>query len=127
MMEAIAGAGILTGGSGIDTLDYKLSAGAVFVSFDPDTSATDGGDAEGDAASESENIIGSKFNDTLIGDGAINWLDGGVGNDELNGGAGADQLTGGSGVDTVSYLVSDGVSVNLGTGAGSGGKRKAIN
>ncbi len=37
-----------------------------------------------------ENVTGSAFNDTLIGDGLANVLSGGAGNDTLTGGAGAD-------------------------------------
>ena len=134
------GADRLIGGDGIDTLDYRLSGGAVSISLDPIATVQHGNHAEGDAVSGFENVIGSSFNDKLQGDGGINKLDGGRGNDVLIGGDGADQLTGGSGVDVLNggggadqliggsgtdeanYSDSNvGVSVNLGTGAGSGG------
>ncbi|KQM30541.1 cellulase family glycosylhydrolase [Sphingomonas sp. Leaf10] len=46
-----------------------------------------------------EEVVGSAFNDVLIGDSAANTLIGGKGNDVLDGGAGADILTGGLGND----------------------------
>ncbi|WP_292591439.1 type I secretion C-terminal target domain-containing protein, partial [Mesorhizobium sp.] len=46
-------------------------------------------------------IIGSDFNDTLTGDGAVNVLYGGAGSDTINGGAGNDLLIGGLGQDTM--------------------------
>jgi Ca2+-binding RTX toxin-like protein len=52
-----------------------------------------------------EDAIGSKFNDTLTGNGTNNILEGG---------AGADKIDGGYGIDTVSYAHSAaGVQVNL--------------
>ena len=68
-----------------------------------------------------ENLIGSRFNDTLRGDNAGNelfggegndtlrgeggndHLSGGAGNDVLDGGAGVNNLRGGAGVDTADY------------------------
>ncbi len=45
-------------------------------------------------------VLGTQFNDTIIGNGANNILRGGDGNDSLNGGAGDDTLIGGLGDDT---------------------------
>lgn len=39
-----------------------------------------------------ENIFGSSFNDTLLGDAVANMLRGAAGNDRLTGGAGADKF-----------------------------------
>jgi len=52
-----------------------------------------------------ENAIGSDNSDTLIGNAAINRLEGGKGWDSLDGGAGADIMIGGEGYDT--YYVDD--------------------
>src|SRR5215213_1728593 len=53
-----------------------------------------------------ENVIGSRFSDTIIGDASGNVLDGG--------GGGADQINGGGGNDTVSYASSSfAVLINL--------------
>jgi serralysin len=61
-----------------------------------------------------ENVIGSNFNDTITGDGAINILNGGGGDDALYGGAGNDDLYGDAGADAMDgglgndeYFVSD--------------------
>jgi len=50
-----------------------------------------------------ENLSGSRFADSLIGNGATNQLLGNAGNDSLNGLAGNDRLIGGDGSDTANY------------------------
>ncbi len=49
---------------------------------------------------EFEDLEGSAFHDTLIGDGGPNEIDGGPGNDTLIGGGGHDTLDGGQGTDS---------------------------
>ena len=131
------GADTFLGGAGIDTLSYANSPEG--VRFDSrDIAATNtGGDAAGDRigdfiGSGLENLIGSAYNDTLIGNSLANSLVGGAGddllqghggNDTLVGGAGddilqghggADTFDGGEGIDTLSYGGSNaGVFVNL--------------
>ncbi len=126
----------LDGGDGVDTVDYALST-AVTVYLD--TGQGFGGDAEGDTLVNIENLsgtaegdvlggdgnanslLGGAGNDTLKGAGGIDNLEGGDDNDTLKGGGGADVLNGGNGVDTASYAdTSNGVTVNLLTGAASG-------
>ena len=59
---------------------------------------------------------------SLTGSSLADTLRGGNGNDIIVGGRGGDSLNGGDGVDTVSYAGSSGsVTVNLATGAASGG------
>jgi Ca2+-binding RTX toxin-like protein len=48
-----------------------------------------------------DDVIGTDFDDTIIGDGQANILIGGLGNDDLSGGGGADTLNGGDGTDTL--------------------------
>jgi len=80
------------------------------------------GDAQGDTYAGIENVYGSQFADTLTGNAGANALAGYGGNDILRGGAGADALDGGNGIDLVSYYgTAAGVTVNLATGAGTGG------
>ncbi|MBE9261343.1 calcium-binding protein [Microcystis sp. LEGE 00066] len=52
-------------------------------------------------ATDSYNIVGSNFNDTLTGGGVADTLFGGDGNDILDGGGGADTLHGDNGDDTL--------------------------
>lgn len=78
-----------------------------------------------------ENLTGSAYADALTGDRQANRIIGGAGNDTiagddgndtLIGGAGADSLAGGSGRDLADYSTSNAaVTVNLNTGAGTGG------
>ncbi|MEM9128299.1 MAG: DUF4214 domain-containing protein [Pseudomonadota bacterium] len=141
------GADLLDGGSGVDLADYWWSTSAVTVNLATGIGA--GGHAEGDTLVNIEDVDGSDYNDTLIGDAEKNHLFGDSGNDTLRGGAGndtldgddgddsaygedgddtiygwsgADLLDGGAGTDLADYWwSSSGVTVNLATGLGSGG------
>ena len=83
-----------------------------------DCTANDGVAGENDCVGEDvENIVGSPFDDTLVGNdpdalyglgprvepAGANHLMGGAGNDLLDGGLGPDIFEGGSGADTVTY------------------------
>ncbi len=103
-----AGADTLVGGEGNDTASYAASAVAVSVNLT--TGRGTGGDAQGDALSGIENLIGSAHDDLLTGSAAANRIEAGEGNDQIDGGAGADTLIGGAGddryvVDSASDLV----------------------
>ena len=99
-----AGADLLDGGAGVDKASYAGSAGGVEVRLNGDgESLPTGGDAGGDRLISIEDVTGSGFADTLIGDDAANKLSGGGGDDLIVGGAGADALDGGAGNDTLSY------------------------
>ena len=99
------GADVLIGGDGSDTADYSDNWGAVFVNLT--TGKGNGNAAEGDTYSSIENVTGSVFYDTLIGDAGANVLAGGFGADTLVGNAGADTfvfntaLDGAINVDTI--------------------------
>jgi Ca2+-binding RTX toxin-like protein len=83
-----AGADYVDGGFGIDRLDYTANIASVSVDLSAG-SATDGyGNI--DTFINIENVRGSQYDDTLIGDGGNNHLYGQKGNDILNGGAGVD-------------------------------------
>jgi Ca2+-binding RTX toxin-like protein len=115
-----AGADILQGGAGIDTATYGSSAAGVQIDLTLHTAS--GGDAQGDTLTGIENVTGSAFNDTLIGDAGANDLRGDVGDDVIRGGAGADRIGGAAGVDTADYSTSSaGVTVDLVAGTGTGG------
>ncbi len=47
------------------------------MKVDLTTNVNTGGDAQGDSLSGIENLTGSAFADTLVGDGGVNRLDGG--------------------------------------------------
>ena len=102
------GADDLMGGDDNDFALYATSPTGVTVNLT--TGSGSGGDAAGDSLSEIENLAGSSFNDTLIGDGNDNQLLGGVGNDTLQGAGGNDSLTGNAGADQ--FLFDTGVPFN---------------
>ena len=145
---------ILNGEHGINTATYSafvdsdgftISIGAnaaVTVSLALGSAEQDTGGGGRDALFNIQNLTGSQFDDTLIGDDGSNVLSGGsssfplpnTGNDKLYGGSGADTLKGengddlldggpgpfddildgGGGTDTVSYASATvGVQVNL--------------
>src|SRR5262249_27112706 len=61
------------------------------------------GDAAGDTYTSIENLIGSDFNDSLVGNSSDNVLIGGLGDDSFGGAGGVDTMIGGAGND--SYVV----------------------
>jgi len=133
----------LSGGAGIDTISYLGATTGVTVNLGL-TTAQDTIGAGIDTLASVENLIGSAFNDSLLGSMQANILNGGdgddvidgrfgsagdtidggrgndmlfggVGSDFLTGGVGNDGINGGNGVDTISYAVtSAAVTVNLG-------------
>ncbi len=115
-----SGADVLDGGAGRDRADYSTAGGGVTVNLTTGTGS--GSDAAGDVLTAIEDVVGSASSDALTGNTEANALFGGGSNDTLTGGAGADTLDGGTGTDTAVYTGStDGISVNLTTGATSGG------
>ncbi|MBI3699143.1 MAG: hypothetical protein HY242_01680 [Afipia sp.] len=114
-----AGANVLNGGAGIDTVTYVNAAAGVVVSL-AISAAQDTIGAGLDTLSGFENITGSSFDDILTGDANANVLNGGAGNDTLDGGAGADTLVGGTGNDI--YIVDnagDAITENTSEGTDS--------
>ncbi len=101
---------LLDGGAGAyDTAHYFDASGAVNANL---TTGLASGAAGNDVLIGIEELHGSDFNDTLIGDSGRNRMQGGLGDDSLDGGAG---------IDAVDYYESQsGVSVNLATGVVSG-------
>jgi len=122
----------LNGGDGIDTIVYTGSSSGVTVDLVNGTAS--GGDADGpvqivgrgtairhDIIVDVENVVGSLYDDHLIGNDQANELSGGLGDDTLTGGGGADILNGGAGSDTADYSGSTrGVRLDLARGKTGG-------
>ena len=87
---------------GKDTASYVRSYAGVTVdlsSKDLLRGQSSAGDANGDRLIGIENLWGSRYEDTLTGDGNANELKGSFGDDRLEGGAGDDRLHGGGNAD----------------------------
>lgn len=117
----IAGAGAdqLFGNLGFDRVDYGTAPTALRLDFAQPSAST--GFAAGDILEGIEEVFGSAFGDTILGDGTDNQiygaggadylygrdgdddLQGGSGDDRLVGGLGADRLEGGTGMDLAVY------------------------
>ena len=144
VIEGGRGRDILSGGADSgddnDTLSYASSPERVKVELAEGSgeAETRGGHSRGDQATNFENVMGSAYDDELVGNTGANTLMGGDGDDEIAGGEGMDTVEGGAGADeldggvtesdnneagdTLSYASSDaGVRVNLATAKVSGG------
>jgi len=120
------GAEIFRGGEGDDTLvggdpsgtdlgfnmvDYRRASGAVQANLA--TGAASGADGN-DVLIGMQGILGSLYNDSLVGNAADNFFTGRAGNDTIDGGDGNDR---------VGYnLASSGVVINLAAGTATGGE-----
>jgi Ca2+-binding RTX toxin-like protein len=126
-----AGADSFDGGDGYDVVSYATASSGILINL---LTGDIAGDATGDRFLSIEEIEGSYFADTLVGDATSNIFRGGGGNDSLQGGAGsdflsgeagddrliggvgADLLVGGDGYDVASYeTATTGISINLAT------------
>ncbi|MBK5910546.1 hypothetical protein CCR85_03450, partial [Rhodothalassium salexigens] len=147
-LDGGADADALFGGDGTDTADYRTASGPVTVRLWRGTGQ--GNDAEGDKLVGIENVIGSGFDDVLVGASGFGIADnqlegqdgddllrgaggndrllGGNGDDTLDGGADADALFGGDGNDTADYRAASGpVTVRLWRGTGQGNDAEGDN
>jgi Ca2+-binding RTX toxin-like protein len=111
-IEGGDGADFIDGGEGFDYVLYYNSDAAVVINFN-NSGPQSGGHAQGDILAESEGVVGSDFNDRLIGDGEANGL---------YGNGGADTLTGGALNDIFGFnTIGDGVDVVTDFQVGAGG------
>jgi Ca2+-binding RTX toxin-like protein len=87
----------IDGGTGVDTVSYESSIDRVVV----DLASGKGqyGDASRDVLVNVENLVGSKFGDTLFGSDVANRLNGMAGDDIISAGGGIDYVLGGGGND----------------------------
>ncbi|MGF2035390.1 MAG: matrixin family metalloprotease [Nostoc sp. CmiVER01] len=106
-----AGSDNLDGGLGEDTGDYSNATQGINVTLGGSGFATNDGFGTRDKLTGIDHIIGSQYNDTIVGDaGWNNTLRGGAGNDDLSGLGGNDTLTGGAGADRFLFdSVSEGI------------------
>jgi Ca2+-binding RTX toxin-like protein len=155
LLDGGTGADMFDGGTGSDTVTYvsatatRIGASLFGVSASLADASANLHAGTGDQYVDIENLTGSNYIDTLIGDAGANRLnglagndrldgaagndvlDGGIGNDSLAGGdgddrliggAGADLLDGGSGNNTASYeTATAGVAASLLVGTGTAG------
>ena len=110
VMDPGPGRDVLEGGGGRDVAFYRTAPGRVSVILSLGV-ATGRGVGGVDSLIGIEDVVGSQFDDRLVGDGRENLIlgEGGddlifgrAGRDHLHGGGGDDQLIGGPGVDALS-------------------------
>lgn len=110
IIEGGAGADLMGGREGFDTLSYASSSARVIINLSNGTAS--GGDATGDSFNLFEAVLGSAYNDILNGGNGDQTIEGGLGNDQMNGG---------NGYDTLSYQrATNAVTVNLLAGTATG-------
>ena len=110
------GTDTIIGGSGSDTLIFTDYTQGTWLDLSQ-VSGTNARDSQGNAESivGMENIIGTRFDDTFIGNAEANSINGGAGKDILEGKDGKDTITAGKGDDTI-FALGDGDSINGGSG-----------
>lgn len=98
---------VYAGGSGYDTLTYASAESGINADLSKKTifGASTGTDTI--YGSNTEQIIGSAFNDIFKGSSSVDTINGGAGNDWLRGLGGSDNLTGGAGNDTFFWEKTD--------------------
>jgi Ca2+-binding RTX toxin-like protein len=96
LLEGGDGNDSLYGGGGNDTASYAGAGGGEFVDL---ASGFATGAAGDDDLHSIENVVGSAYDDQILGDGGANTLAGGDGHDYLRARAGDDTLKGGNGDD----------------------------
>ena len=89
---------VLDGGAGIDTATYGSVQHSISVNLLQGIAI---GQGNVDTLVSIENVTGTNFNDSIVGNEGDNGLQGAGGVDFLDGGAGNDSLRGGSGNDTL--------------------------
>jgi hypothetical protein len=112
----------LDGGVGRDLGDFSLAGTAISVDLAVGGGAPRDGRSGGFSVVWIEDLIGSRFDDQLVGDGKANQIRGGRGVDTIRGGRGADTIRGGDGNDLLfGDEDSDTVDGNEGNDRANGG------
>jgi Ca2+-binding RTX toxin-like protein len=96
LVHASFGTDIAFGGTGVDTLNTTSYTGDYLVNL-----ATGATNFAAESYTEFENLVSGIGNDTLVGTGAANAINGAAGSDAITGAAGNDTLTGEAGNDTL--------------------------
>ncbi len=99
-LDGGSGNDTIDGGTGNDWVSYLTAQDGVTVNLGAGLQNTLG--AGTDTLLDLENVEGSRYGDTLRGNGQANIIDGAAGDDFLFSGGGADELFGGLGNDTLS-------------------------
>jgi Ca2+-binding RTX toxin-like protein len=107
VLDGGAGRDGIRGGDGLDTVTYASASARVVLALD--RSFASGGEAANDTIDTVERVIGTGFNDVIRGNGEVNRLIGGNGNDTLQGMDGNDTLIGGAGRDALAGGLGDDV------------------
>lgn len=115
-IDGNAGDDQYVGGLGDDTVRYASATAGIQVNLGEGRAHSidrehDSGIGH-DKLKSIENVTGSDFDDSLIGNARSNRLEGGNGDDELTGGRGADILVGGLGNDIFEYRKVKDVGLN---------------
>lgn len=136
VFTGLAGGDRIVGGPGSDTVRFAAATGPVTVDLAAGTATVTGQDP--DVLQEIEDVVGSRYDDTLGGDTSGNTLAGGAGadtllgrpgsddlrggggEDVLRGGADTDDYDGGAGSDTADFFYATSVEVDLASGTASG-------
>ncbi|MES2942672.1 MAG: DUF4347 domain-containing protein [Pseudomonadota bacterium] len=113
---------LLDGGAGVDTVSYAGVGSAVVARLN--TGSASGTSSGNDTLTGVENLVGSSYNDTLVGHGGANVLTGGAGDDVLNGLGGADTMAGGNGSDVYYVNRSDDIVTETNDSIVTGGYDK---
>ncbi|MBB3019822.1 Ca2+-binding RTX toxin-like protein [Microvirga lupini] len=109
-----AGADRLIGGAGLGDMVAYNAVNGMGVTVHLAKPQHNSGEAAGDTYDGIENVAGTQYTDTLVGDAKNNMLYGLGSDDILRGGLGADVLVGGEGFDWASYADAvSGVRVDL--------------
>lgn len=93
-----AGSDVYYGDNGSDTVDFKASTAGIFADMD-NGSVTNGPDD--DQAYYFENLFGTAFDDTVLGNWSNNLIKGRGGDDNITASGGDDRVVGGAGSDLV--------------------------
>lgn len=108
---------VLNGEAGFDYANLVDSTSGVRVNLGTTAAQRVSGNLGSDRLISIEGIVGSTFDDRLVGNGGHNALNGGAGRDVLVGGSGNDTLDGGAGTDVADYSGRAALRIDLGTSA----------